>query len=238
MDAITACSDVSHQTQEMLVRSHALLVKRIAHHLLVRLPPSVQIDDLMQAGMMGLLEAIKHYDQSKGASFETYASIRIRGHMLDEIRNNDWVPRSVYRNARVIAKAVKKAENSLGRSAKDHEVAAELGMSNAEYYELLKNAIGCQLYGFEDLGVTDDSLTGDEINASEPHAQVLKEDNVKHLATLIAKLPEKERLVLSLYYEHDLNLKEIGEVLGVSESRVCQIHTQAALRIRASIDLT
>ncbi|KTC86400.1 RNA polymerase sigma factor FliA [Legionella brunensis] len=236
MDALAAYSKVNQQTQEMLVKTHALMVKRIAHHLLGRLPYSVQLDDLVQAGMLGLLEAVRHYDATKGASFETYAGIRIRGHMLDEVRRNDWVPRSVYRNARMISEAVKKVENRLGRDAKDHEVASELNLSLDEYYEILKDSAGSQLYGFDDLGVTDDILKIDTGNAStEPHINVLQEDMVNQLSQIIDSLPEKERLVLSLYYEQDLNLKEIGEVLGVSESRVSQIHSQATLRIKSRL---
>lgn len=236
MDALAAYGKVNQQTQEMLVKTHALMVKRIAHHLLGRLPHSVQLDDLVQAGMLGLLEAVRHYDSTKGASFETYAGIRIRGHMLDEVRRNDWVPRSVYRNARMISEAVRSVENRLGRDAKDHEVAKELNISLDEYYQLLKDSAGSQLYGFDDLGVTDDILKIDSDNAStEPHIKVLQDDMINQLSQIIGGLPEKERLVLSLYYEQDLNLKEIGEVLGVSESRVSQIHSQATLRIKSRL---
>ncbi|KTD46156.1 sigma factor 28 [Legionella quinlivanii] len=234
MDALAAYGKVNQQTQETLVKAHAMLVKRIAHHLMVRLPQTVQLDDLIQAGMLGLLEAVRHYDSSKGASFETYAGIRIRGHMLDEVRRNDWVPRSVYRNARMISEAVKQVENRLGREAKDAEVAAELNLKLEEYYEMLQDSAGSQLFGFDDLGVTEDVLKG-EGYTSEPHTHVIQDDMIARLAHIIEGLPKKERLVLSLYYEQDLNLKEIGEVLGVSESRVSQIHTQATLRIRARL---
>lgn len=235
MDALAAYSKVNQQTQEMLVRTHALMVKRIAYHLLGRLPHSIQLDDLIQAGMLGLLEAVRHYDSSKGASFETYAGIRIRGYMLDEVRRNDWVPRSVYRNARLIGEAVKLVENRLGRDAKDQEIAEELGLSLDEYFELLKDSAGSQVYGFDDLGVTDDLLKGEEGGFSEPHINAFRDDMTSHLAQIIEGLPKKERLVLSLYYEQDLNLKEIGEVMGVSESRVSQIHSQATLRIKSRL---
>lgn len=235
MDAVAAYSKVNQQTQEMLVKAHALLVKRIAHHLLVRLPVSVQLDDLIQAGMMGLLEAAKHYDATKGASFETYAGIRIRGYILDEVRRNDWVPRSVYRNSRMISAAVRQAENRLGREATDREIASELNLDLAEYNELLKESAGSQLHGFEDLGVSDDIMKGEGAGLSEPHVNVMHEDMMDKLTEIIDGLPPKERLVLSLYYEQDLNLKEIGDVLDVSESRVSQIHTQATLRIRARL---
>jgi RNA polymerase sigma factor for flagellar operon FliA len=236
VDALAAYSKVNQQTQETLVKSHALLVKRIAHHLLGRLPQSVQLDDLIQAGMLGLLEAARHYDSSKGASFETYAGIRIRGHMLDEVRRNDWVPRSVYRNSRMISEAVKNIEHRLGREAKDVEIATELDLPLNEYHDMLQDSASSHLYGFDDLGVTDDILRGDGSGAStEPHVNVLHNDLMSRLTHVIDGLPHKERLVLSLYYEQDLNLKEIGEVLGVSESRISQILTQAIHRIKSRL---
>jgi len=229
-------NQLNTEAKEVLVRTHALLIKRIAYHLLGRLPRSIQLDDLMQAGMVGLLEAAMRYDESKGASFETYAGIRIRGHMLDEVRRNDWVPRSVYRNARKIAEAVRQVENKLNRDAKDQDVAKELGVSLEEYHQILHDANGAHLYGFDDLGVTDDVLKGEGAAAlPEPHARVMQDDFKKQLAEIIKGLPEKERLVLSLYYEHELNLKEIGDLLEVSESRVSQLHGQATHRIRARI---
>lgn len=236
VDALTESSRLNKQTQEALVKTHALLVKRIAYHLLGRLPRSIQLDDLMQAGMLGLLEAVRHYDGSKGASFETYAGIRIRGTMLDEVRRNDWVPRSVYRNARMIAVAVREVENRLSREAKDHEVAAELHLSLDEYHDMLNDSNGAHLFGFDDLGVTDDVLKDDKLGEStEPHINVQRADTRAQLSQIISSLPKNEGLVLSLHYEHDLNLKEIGEVLGVSESRVSQIHSQATHRIKARL---
>jgi RNA polymerase sigma factor for flagellar operon FliA len=236
VDALAAYSKVNQQIQETLVKNHALLVKRIAHHLLGRLPQSVQLDDLIQAGMLGLLEATRHYDSSKGASFETYAGIRIKGYMLDEVRRNDWVPRSVYRNARMISKAVKYVEHRLGREAKDAEIAAELGVSLDEYHEMLRDSVSSHLYGFDDLGIDGDALEiADSHNSTEPHVNVLHSDLMNHLAEIIRSLPYKERMVLSLYYEQDLNLKEIGEVIGVSESRVSQILSQATHRIKSRL---
>ena len=236
MDALAAYSKVNQQTQETLVKSHAILVKRIAHHLLGRLPHSVQLDDLIQAGMLGLLEAARHYDSTKGASFETYAGIRIRGHMLDEVRRNDWVPRSVYRNSRMISEAVRNLEHRHGREAKDSEIAEELGLPINEYHDMLQDSASSHLYGFEDLGVTDDILHSEGAGEStEPHINVMHKDLMSRLTQVIDGLPHKERMVLSLYYEQDLNLKEIGEVLDVSESRVSQILSQATLRIKSRI---
>lgn len=236
MDALAAYSKVNQQIQETLVKNHALLVKRIAHHLLGRLPQGIQLDDLIQAGMIGLLEAARHYDPTKGASFETYAGIRIKGYMLDEVRRNDWVPRSVHRNARQISEAVKHVEHRLGREAKDSEIAAELGVPLDEYHEMLQDSVSSHLYGFEDLGVTDDALQiEDEGNSTEPHVNVFHSDLMKRLSEVIRGLPHKERIVLSLYYEQDLNLKEIGEVIGVSESRVSQILSQATHRLKSRL---
>ncbi|MDP3562796.1 MAG: RNA polymerase sigma factor FliA [Legionellaceae bacterium] len=236
MDALVS-SKIKQQTQEALIKSHAMLVKRIAYHMSGRLPRSVQLDDLMQAGMLGLLEAVRSYDESKGASFETYASIRIRGYMLDEVRRNDWVPRSVYRNSRMISQAVHTIENRLGREATDHEIAKELGLSLTEYHEMLNDANGAHLYGFDDLGVTDDILKDDAHGlVNEPHVNLLRADMKMHLADVIEGLPKSEQMMLSLYYEHDLNLKEIADILGVTESRVSQIHSQATHRIKARLE--
>lgn len=236
MDTVADYGVITHQQQDEMIKMHAILVKRIAYHLLGRLPQSILLDDLMQAGMLGLLEAVRHYDESKGASFETYAGIRIRGYMLDEVRRNDWVPRSVYRNSRMISSAVKLVENRLGRDAKDHEVAEELGINLEEYHAMLNDSASAHLYGFDDLGVTDDVLTDEDQGlSSEPHVNALREDMKSRLSEVIDSLPQKERLVLSLYYEQDLNLKEIGDVLGVSESRVSQIHSQATHRIKSRL---
>jgi RNA polymerase sigma factor FliA len=236
VDALAEEGKVSRQAQENLVKSHAILVKRIAHHLLGRLPQGVQLDDLIQAGMLGLLEAAKHYDPTKGASFETYAGIRIRGYILDEVRKNDWVPRSVYRNSRLISEAVRNLEHRLGRVAKDSEVAEELELPLNEYYDMLQDSASSHLYGFDDLGVTDDILRGEDGGeTTEPHINVMINDLKNRLTQIIDGLPQRERLVLSLYYEQDLNLKEIGEIIEVTESRVSQILSQATHRIKARI---
>lgn len=236
MDALTAYGDVNQQLQEALVKDNALLVKRIAHHLLGKLPQSVQVEDLIQAGMLGLLEAARHYDSTKGAAFETYAGIRIRGFMLDEVRRNDWVPRSVYKNARMVSQAVRQLENRIGRTARDTEIAKELNVDLEEYQHMLQDSACSQIYGFEDLGVTEDVLKGDAGGgSSEPQAHALHQDMIRKLSEVIASLPPKEKLVLSLYYEQDLNLKEIGDVLEVSESRVSQILSQATHRIRSRL---
>ena len=228
------------QTQadyQALVEKYALMVKRIAHHLLARLPANVQVNDLIQSGMVGLLEAARKYDASKGASFETYAGIRVRGAMLDDIRKEDWAPRSVHRNARRIAEAIKVVEARTGRDAQDADVAREMGISLDEYYGFLQDSAGTRLFSFDEVQEHDESIVEvDAARASKgPFEGVQSESFNTALADSIAKLPERERLVLSLYYTEELNLKEIGAILGVSESRVSQIHSQAALRLRARL---
>ena len=218
-----------------LVESHAPLVKKIALHLLARLPDSVQLDDLMQAGMIGLLEAAQKYTSTKGASFETYAGIRIRGAIVDEIRKGDWVPRSVHRNARRVSQAIKAVEARLGREAQDAEVAEELGMTLDEYHACLNDANSGRLFSLDELNESGE-LPIEQIDSSDNPLQGITSNAFRRsLAEAIEDLPEREKLVLSLYYQEELNLKEIGAVLEVSESRVSQIHSQAAARLRARL---
>lgn len=219
---------------QLLVEKHAPLVKRIAYHLLARLPASVQVDDLIQAGMIGLIEAAKNFDGSKGASFETFAGIRIRGSMLDEIRRGDWTPRSVHRNARLIAETIAELEAELGRDVKDVEVAEKLDITLDEYHHMLSDVSSGRIIGIEDLGVSDDALvTADDRENDHLYEEQANDSFQQALIKNISSLPEREAIVLSLYYNDELNLKEIGEVLSVSESRVSQIHSQALVRLRA-----
>jgi RNA polymerase sigma factor for flagellar operon FliA len=230
----TAGAGLSDQNQNELVRKHAPLVKRIAYHLMSRLPPTVQVDDLVQSGMIGLLEAFRNYDASQGASFETYAGIRIRGAMLDEIRKGDWAPRSLHRKVREISRVVAEIEAETGRDARDAEVAARLNMDLDSYYQTLQDATSHKVFSFEDLPSKEDIVSeGLYERIPEPSENVEKEKFKNALAQAIASLPERERLVMSLYYKEELNLRETGEVMGVSESRVCQIHSQALVRLKA-----
>lgn len=228
---------VSNQDTESddLVTKHSALVKRIAFHLMSRLPPSVQADDLIQAGMIGLLEASRNYDASQGASFETYAGIRIRGSMLDEIRRTDWTPRSVHRKARQVAEAVRQIENEEGRDARDVEVAEKLGIELSEYHRILQDSTGCRIFSIDDGGMFGDDNAPQipDEDGNEPLDNLQHQNFKTALAEAIAGLPERERLVMAMYYDEELNLREIGEVLGVSESRVCQIHGQALIRLRS-----
>lgn len=234
MNGLAMYTDNQGLSSEQLIIEHAPLVKRIVYHMMGRLPASVSADDLTQAGMMGLLEASRNYDATQGASFETYAGIRIRGSILDEVRKNDWAPRSVYKKARTISEAVRKVENREGRDARDSEVAEELGLSIGDYNQMLQDASAQRLTSFDEVSSQGEaiinSLAGEH---AEPFEGVQKGDFRQALAESIAGLPERERLVMALYYDEELNLREIGEVLGVTESRISQIHSQAILRLRA-----
>ena len=221
----------SEVDQGQLVAQHAPLLKRIAYHLVSRLPASVQVDDLIQAGVVGLLEAARHYDPSQGASFETYAGIRMRGAMLDELRKTDWTPRSVHRKTRQLAEAVQEVEHREGRSARDAEIAQQMDMDLEDYYRLLRDVATSRILSVDEiLGFSEDHNR----EADTGPLEHLQQNAFKEaLAETIDGLPQRERYVLALYYDEELNLREIGEVLGVSESRVCQIHSQALIRLRA-----
>jgi len=219
---------------DQLMTEYAPFVKRIAYHMIARLPANVQLEDIIQTGMIGLFEALKGYDMSKGASFETYARIRIQGSMIDEVRRCDWTPRSVYKKSRQLSEAIRAIEGEHGRDAKDSEIAEQLDLSMDEYYRMVKDAAGCKLLSYEDIV----SLGGshDEFESSEqlnPYDNLQEEGFKCGLAEKIKSLPEREKMVMALYYDEELNLREIGEVLGITEGRVCQIHGQALLRLRA-----
>lgn len=223
------------ESETELVKRHAELVKRIAHHLAARLPSSVEVDDLIQAGVIGLLDAVRHYSADRGASFETYAGIRIRGAMLDELRQTDWTPRSVHRRLREVSDTIRKIEQQTGRDARDIEVAERMGIGVDEYYQIVQDASRCQVLSMN-AGGEDENETLDATDPADgPLATLTQQEFQTALTTAIDELPERERLVLSLYYNDELNLREIGQVLQVSESRICQIHGQALLRLRSRL---
>ena len=237
MIAYSAERATSANEQEALIAEHIELVKRIAYHLIARLPANTEIEDLMQSGMMGLLEAARNYDASRGASFATFAGFRIRGAMLDEVRRHDWTPRSVHRKQREVSTAIRELEVELGRQLKGSEIAARLEISLDDYHKILRDSAGCSLFSLND--ALDETkpmrqLASDE--GADPDVLFTEGQIREEVAQAISGLPEKEQMVLSLYYERELNLKEIGEVLGVTESRVCQIHGQAMARLRANVN--
>lgn len=219
-----------------IVERHGELVRRIAHHLAARLPASVEIDDLIQAGMLGLIDAARNFQADQGAAFETYASIRIRGSMIDEIRRGDWVPRSVHRRYRDMTGAIRDIEQRTGCAATAQQIAAALGIGIDEYHRMVADAARGQLVS---LDAHMDEYDGEPrlatTGAATPAREFEHSAFRRALGTAIGDLPEREQLVLSLYYEQELNLREIGAVLSVSESRVCQIHGQAVVRLRARL---
>lgn len=236
MNGVAMYSSVQTGNRDDLVMQHVSLVKRIAYHLLNKLPKSVQVDDLIQAGMIGLLEAVRNYDSSQGASFDTYAGIRIRGAMLDEVRRSDWTPRSVHKKARMVSDAIRKIESETGRDAQDHEVAKALAISLDEYNDILNDSLSSRLFSVEELAETGDHvLSQSQSEHLEPIDSLLQQGFNQALVAAIDALPEREKLVISLYYDEELNLREIGEVLSVSESRVSQIMSQAMSRLRARL---
>jgi RNA polymerase sigma factor FliA len=220
--------------QELLLK-HAELVKRIAYHLLARLPASVDVADLIQAGSIGLLEAARNYNGERGASFETYAGIRIRGAMVDELRRSDWAPRSVHRRLREISQTIHTLEQAGGQAPRDAAIAARMGLDLAEYHEAVQDAARCQVLSLD--APVDDEGHAREVadQAGSPLDTLQNEEFREALAEAIGALPEREKLVMSLYYDNQLNLREIGQVLDITESRVCQIHGQALLRLRSRL---
>ncbi|MGN2391526.1 RNA polymerase sigma factor FliA [Pelomicrobium sp. G1] len=224
--------------REYWVERYMPLVKRIAYHMMARLPASVQVEDLIQAGMLGLLDAIQRFQEGQGAQFETYATQRIRGAILDELRAADWMPRSVRRSLRRIEQAIASLEQRLQRPPSEQELARALGVSLEEYQAMLSEARGVQIVHYDDFHESEEEHFLDR-HAADPHPSALEriidEDFRRRLAAAIDELPEREKLVMALYYEQELNLKEIGAVLGVTESRVCQIHSQAVARLRARL---
>ena len=222
-----------------LVAEHAPLVKKLAHQMKARLPPSVEVDDLIQAGMMGLLDAVTRYEDTHGAQFETYAVQRIRGAMLDELRSSDWLPRSIRQNMRKIEAAINGLQQRLGRPPTETEIAGELKLSLAEYQGMLNDSGGHQLIYYEDFHEGDggenflDRYCVDE--SGDPLRTLVNGAFREAVIEAIEALPEREKILMGLYYEHEMNLKEIGAVMGVSESRVCQLHSQAIARLRAKL---
>ena len=229
-----------------LLKQHQPMVRRMALQMLAKLPASVELDDLIQAGMIGLLDASTRYQDNRGAQFETFASQRIRGAMLDELRANDWGSRGLRQSARKVEGAIQTLEHRLGRAPTEGEIAKELKMTLEAYQGLLQEIQGCQLLYVEDFsgdGEGDSPFLdrhasearGERGGDDDPLAQLLESGFRHQLVDAIGQLPERDRLLLNLYYEEELNLREIGAILEVSQSRVCQLHSQAISRLRAKL---
>jgi RNA polymerase sigma factor for flagellar operon FliA len=218
-----------------LLTEHAPLVKRLAHQMKAKLPPSVEVDDLVQAGMIGLLDAISRYEENHGAQFETYAVLRIRGAMLDELRSSDWLPRSTRQNMRKVEQAMSSLQQQLGRPPSESEIAKSLKLSLTDYQEMLGDSGGHQLVYYEDFHDEDGNdswLDRYAVDDDDPLRALLETDFRQAVIDAIDNLPPREKILMGLYYEEELNLKEIGAVMGVSESRVSQLHSQAVGRLR------
>jgi len=223
-----------------LIKQYQPLVRRLAHHMMAKLPPSVEVDDLIQVGLIGLADALTRFESSQGVQFETFATQRIRGAMLDELRENDWMSRGSRKSQKDIETAMRRVEHRLGRIPKESEIAAELGMSLVDYQSLLGKVRGTQLVYLEDMAgrnEDDDSYLDRHVadTAADP-ANMLRDHKLREaLVAAIKLLPEREQYIMSMYYEQDMNLKEIAAVLDVTESRICQLHSQSIARLRAKM---
>jgi RNA polymerase sigma factor for flagellar operon FliA len=218
-----------------LLTEHMPLVKRLAHQMKAKLPASVEVDDLVQAGMIGLLDAISRYEENHGAQFETYAVLRIRGAMLDELRSNDWMPRSTRQNMRKVEQAMATLQQQLGRPPSESEIAKSMKLSLEDYQDMLGDSGGHQLVYYEDFHDEDGNdswLDRYAVDDDDPLRALLETDFRQAVIDAIDSLPPREKMLMGLYYEEELNLKEIGAVMGVSESRVSQLHSQAVGRLR------
>ncbi|MCZ6781941.1 MAG: FliA/WhiG family RNA polymerase sigma factor [Proteobacteria bacterium] len=236
-------NEIPSTLKEQIVLEHTPLIRYIVNRIAVRLPSHIDLDDLHNTGVIGLMDAIEKYDPEKNCKFKTYAEFRIKGAILDQLRSLDWVPRSVRQKSRRLERAYGEVEQRLGRSASEDEVADSLGLQIEKFHELLNQVRGISLVNLEEIRGTnpDGDRSGgfadiiEDVHSENPFAS-LKLSETKHvIGDTIGTLPEKERLVISLYYYEDLNMKEIGNILGITESRVCQIHTKSVLRLRSKL---
>jgi RNA polymerase sigma factor FliA len=236
-------STVDPKVKDQIIIEYAPLIKFIAQKIASRLPSNIELDDLISCGVIGLMDAIEKFDPSRDNKFKTYAEFRVRGAILDELRAQDWVPRSIREKAKLVEKTYAKIEAELGRPATDEEMCEELQITQDEFHELLNKSKSVSLLNIDDSSTFnrgDKKLMAglmDESRSTNPYSAVSYKNMRDKIKEGITALPEKQRLVLSLYYYEDLNLKEIGQVLDVTESRVSQLHTQAILKLKGKLKL-
>jgi RNA polymerase sigma factor for flagellar operon FliA len=223
-----------------LIKQYQPLVRKLAHYMMAKLPPSVEVDDLIQVGLIGLADALSRYEASQGVQFETFATQRIRGAMLDELRGNDWMSRGSRKSQKDIESTMRRLEHRLGRSPVESEIAAEMGLTLSDYQSLLSKVRGTQLVYLEDMARSnedDDNFLDRHVADSDADPlNMLRDQRLREsLVAAIKGLPEREQYIMSMYYEQDMNLKEIAAVLDVTESRICQLHSQSIARLRAKM---
>ena len=242
-DAKDQRGEITAELKEQIVLEHTPLIRYIVNRIAVRLPSHIDLDDLHNTGVIGLMDAIEKYDPDKNCKFKTYAEFRIKGAILDQLRSLDWVPRSVRQKSRKLERAYGEVEQRLGRQATEEEVADSLGLQIDKFHDLLNQVRGISLVNLEEIrGTTSDGDRAgtfadiiEDVTSENPFASLKLVETKGVIGDTIGALPEKERLVVSLYYYEDLNMKEIGNILGITESRVCQIHTKAVMRLRQKL---
>ena len=234
--------EITTENREKVIIQYSPMIKYVANRIAMRLPPHIEVDDLISVGVLGLMDAITKYDSSRGAKFKTYAEFRVRGAILDELRSLDWVPRSIRQKASQVDKVVQGLQAKLRRTPDDEEVAQEMGLSLDQFHETLNETKSIPIFSLEDLGIAKES--GDQQSLldclagkadADPQTQVRLVELKEIIAKAIDALPEKERLMVSLYYYEELTMKEIGAVLDITESRVSQIHSKAVYRLRTKL---
>ena len=234
--------EITTENREEVIKRYSPMIKYVANRIAMRLPPHIEVDDLISVGVLGLMDAISKYDSSRGAKFKTYAEFRVRGAILDELRAMDWVPRSIRQKASNVDKVVQTLQAKLSRSPEDEEVAEEMGISLDQFHDTLNETKSIPIFSLEDLGIAKES--GEQQSLldclagkadADPQTQIRLIELKEIIAKAIDALPEKERLMVSLYYYEELTMKEIGAVLEITESRVSQIHSKAVYRLRTKL---
>ncbi|MDP6230872.1 MAG: FliA/WhiG family RNA polymerase sigma factor [Nitrospinaceae bacterium] len=238
IEQVTEEIEITTENREEVIKQYSPMIKYVANRIAMRLPPHIEVDDLISVGVLGLIDAITKYDPTRGAKFKTYAEFRVRGAILDELRSMDWVPRSVRQKASNIDSVVQKLQSKLGRPPEDEEVAGEMGISLDQFFDTLNETKSMPVLSLEGLGIAKE--TGEQQSLldclagkgdTDPQIQIRLNELKEIIAQAIDTLPEQARLMISLYYYEELTMKEIGAVLDVTESRVSQIHSKAVFRL-------